>query len=109
MLVVVGNGFGTRLNVAVTDEFVLLIAKLHGLVALLHVVVPPPNELALQPANVEPALGVAVSVPAWLLSTDLVHVVVHAAAFGSGAKSVNETVPDPVPANVIVRFFAAEV
>jgi hypothetical protein len=106
-LVVVGTGFGIRLKVAVTDELLLPMVKVHGFVELEQVVVPPVNDALLQPAKTEPAFGVAVSVPCWLLSTDFVQVAVHDAGLGVGTKFENATVPPPVPANVTARFFAA--
>jgi hypothetical protein len=107
MAVVVGSGFGGTLNVAVTDELLLIMVKLHGLVPPEHVVLPNGPDALLHPAKTEPAPAVAVSVPCWLLSTDRVHVAVHDAGAGDGTKFENETVPPPVPAKLMVRFFAA--
>jgi hypothetical protein len=107
MLVVVGAGFGGTLKVAVTDELLLVMVKLHGFVAPEQVVLANGPDALLHPANTEPVAAAAVSVPCWLLSTDRVHVAVHEAGFGDGTKFENETVPPPVPAKVMVRFFAA--
>jgi hypothetical protein len=95
------------LNVATMLEFALLRSKLQELPDP-HVGKLAAGVAALHPANVDPALATAFSVPVWLLSSpDREHVVVHEAGLGPGTKFVNETVPPPVPAKVMSNFLAA--
>src|SRR6478672_2708185 len=57
------------LKVAVRLWALLFIENVHGDVVPVHVVVPPPANEPVQPANTEPALGVAVIEPIALLFT----------------------------------------
>jgi hypothetical protein len=96
-------GAPTSLKVTVTDWAALPMLKLQ----LLPVQPVTPADCEVQLASTAPVPAVAVNVPTSLLPNETVHVPVQVKFCVGSVVSAMETEPTPVPAKVIVRFFAA--